>query len=275
MSDYYQTLGIDRSASQDDIKRAYRKLASQYHPDKGGDKEKFQEIQAAYSVLSDEQKRAEYDNPRPQFNGFHQNGMPHGFEDIMSQMFGNAGFGDFFGRRPAQPRNRTLNLQTQITLQEAFLGKDLIANLRLPSGREQLLEVKIPAGVRDGTVLRLSGIGDDTVSNAPRGDIHLAVQIIPDASFNRNGDDLIKTLDLDCLEAVIGCKKNIETIDGKLLELNIPAGTQHSQTFSVHGFGMPSMNDNRMRGRLLVTINLIVPRNLSEDKKNLIKQILS
>jgi curved DNA-binding protein len=151
--DYYNILGVDRSASQDDIKKAYRKLAAKHHPDRGGDTAKFQEISAAYDTLSDPNKRSQYDNPQPQ-GGFQQyGGMPPGFEE-MFRGFGNSPFGDIFGQRRQQPvRNRTLNLQTQITLEEAFKGKDLLANVQLPSGRDQLLEVKIPAGVIEAVLV--------------------------------------------------------------------------------------------------------------------------
>jgi curved DNA-binding protein len=273
--DYYNILGVDRSASQDDIKKAYRKLAAKHHPDRGGDTAKFQEISVAYDTLGDVDKKAQYDNPQPQ-GGFQQyGGMPPGFEDIL-RGFGGGPFGDIFGQRRQQPvRNRIMNLQTQITLEEAFSGKELIANIQLPSGREQLLEVKIPAGVRDGTTLRLSEMGDDSISGVPRGDIHLTIHVIPHAVFQRNNDDLVRTLDVNSLEAIIGCLKQFTTLDNKTLEINIPPGTQHGQIMSVQGYGMPFMQDNRMRGRLLITINLKTPTNLTDQQKDLIRQIVS
>ena len=276
MTDYYQTLGVDRSASQDDIKRAYRGLASKHHPDKGGDTVKFQEIQAAYATLSDPQKKEEYDNPRPQFHGG-GGGMPQGFEDIFSQMFGGGGspFGDVFGgRRPQPVRNRNLNLQTQITLEEAFHGKELIATIQLPSGRDQVLEVKIPPGVSDGITLRLAGMGDDSVGNTPRGDIHLSIHVMPHRVYQRQGDDLVKSLSVSCLDAIIGKSVQFDTIDGKTLEVMINPGTQHGQTLAVQGYGMPNMSNAYMKGRLLLNINITVPTNLTESQKELIKQIV-
>jgi len=273
MADYYTTLGVDRNATQDDIKKAYRKLAAKHHPDRGGDTATFQEISVAYDTLSNPEKKQQYDNPAPQ--GFYQQGgMPDGFEELFRNFGGP--FGDMFGARRAQPaRNRTMNLQTQMTLEEAFNGKELIANIQLPSGREQMLEVKIPAGVRDGTTLRLSGMGDDSVSNVPRGDIHLTVHVMPHAVFQRNNDELIRTLDVNSLEAIIGCSKQFVTLDSKTLEINIPPGTQHGQIMSVQGYGMPFMQDNRMRGRLLITINLKTPTTLTDQQKDLIRQIIS
>lgn len=274
MADLYQTLGVARNASPDEIKKAYRKLAAQHHPDRGGDTAKFQEIQVAYDTLSDPNKRSQYDNPAPQ--GFHQyGGMPPGFEDMMSQMFGgNSPFGDMFGRRPQPVRNRTLNLQTQVSLEEAFQGKDLIANIQLPSGREQLLEVKIPAGIRDGTTLRLAGMGDDSISGVPRGDIHLTVQVLPHNKFQRNNDDLHMDLDINCFDAILGSVETFETLDGKLLEINIPAGIQHGQQLSVHGYGMPRLEDPRMKGRLMVGIKIKIPTTLTDSQKEAIRKII-
>jgi DnaJ-class molecular chaperone len=272
MSDYYQTLGVDRNASQDDIKRAYRSLASKHHPDKGGDTVKFQEIQAAYATLSDPQKKEEYDNPRPQ--GFHGHsgptGFPPGFEDIFGQMFGNHNPFGFGQRQPQQ--NRTLNIQTSISLEDAFYGKDLIANLGLPSGREQTIEIKIPAGIQEGVVLRLAGMGDDSIPGIPRGDIHLTVNIIPHSKFQRRGDDLICTSEISCIEAMLGKNILIDTIDGKTLELSVHPGIQNGQSLAAANYGMPKMNDNRFRGRLIVTINISIPTNLTSEQKELLKQ---
>jgi curved DNA-binding protein len=275
MADYYNILGVDRSASQDDIKKAYRKLAAQHHPDRGGDTAKFQDISVAYDTLGDPDKRAQYDNPAPQ--GFQPyGGMPPGFEDILRGFGGNSPFGDLFGGRRAQPaRNRTLNLQTQITLEEAFSGRELVANVQLPSGRNQTLEIKIPAGVRDGTTLRLAGMGDDTVSHLPRGDIHLTIQIVPHNRFHREGDDLIMKLDISCFDAILGTSVQFNSIDGKTLETNIPAGIQHGQLMNIQGQGMPNMSDIRMRGRLLIEIRIKIPTTLTDNQKEELRKIIS
>lgn len=274
MSDYYSILGLNKNASQDEIKQAYRRLASQHHPDRGGDTKTFQEIQSAYATLSDPEKRAQYDTPQPQMGGFHfhASGFPPGFEDIFSHFGDNHPFASFFNRR--QPQNKSLNIQVSITLEEAFNGKQLIANLKLPSGKEQLLEVKIPPGIHDGQTLRLSGMGDDTHPNLPRGDLHLTVSVQSHSEFVRQGDDLIKQVNLNCLEAIIGKKISVRTIDDKTLEININPGTQHGQTLSIHGHGMPNISNPLMKGRLLLNVNIIVPTDLSLDQINLIKQVV-
>lgn len=271
MTDHYTTLGVNKQATPDEIKKAYRKLASQHHPDKGGNKEKFQEIQSAYSILSDEQQRAEYDNPQPQWN--HNTAGFGGFEDILRNFHG---FGDIFGQthqRPHQPqRNRTLNLQTAVTLEDAFFGKELVANIQLPSGREQIINVKIPAGVNDGTVLRLRAIGDDSYSNMPRGDVHLSVSVVQHDVFTRQGDDLIKEISVNALDAILGTNITVDTIDGKLLNITIKEGTQPGTILGAGGYGMPNMHDNNVKGRLLLPINITIPTNLTDDQKTLIKQ---
>jgi curved DNA-binding protein len=274
MTDYYSTLGVSKSANADEIKRAYRRMANQHHPDKGGDTEKFKEVEEAYRILSDPQKRNEYDNPQPQFGGpggfhFHTGNMG-GFEDIFAQFGGP--FGDIFGRGRQPQRNRTLNIQTAITLEEAFYGKDLLATLGLPSGREQTIEVKIPAGIQDGTTLRLSGLGDDSIPGIPRGDLHLTVSIQPHPIFQRHGDDLVRTIDIDCIDAMLGKKISITTLDNKNLEVSVNPGTQPGQTLSVAGYGMPKMADPRFKGRLLVNVNVTIPQNLTADQKTLLEQ---
>ena len=277
MTDYYQTLGVPRGASQDEIKQAFRRMAAQHHPDRGGDTATFQEVQAAYATLSDPEKRQQYDNPQPQFGGggFHfGGGVPPGFEDFFAQAFGNGN--PFFGQGFRQPqRNRNLNLQTTITLEEAYLGKQLVANVGLPSGLEQVLEVKIPPGVRDGTVLRLAGMGDDTYNNVPRGDIHLTINIQPHHIYQRQGDDLLRTLTINCFDAILGKTVKFDTLDGKTLEVNVAPGTQPGQTLAVQGYGMPYMADPRMKGRLLLEINITIPTDLNQQQKDLVKQLIS
>lgn len=269
MTDYYSILGIQRNASADDIKKAYRKMASQHHPDKGGDTARFQQIEEAYRILGDENSRAQYDNPQPQ--GFQQfGGFPPGFEDLFRNFHP---FGDIFGNHRT-PRNRTLNLQTTITLEDAYHGKELVANIILPSGRDQMINVKIPAGIHDGTTLRLSGLGDDTVKNAPRGDVHLTIQIQPHSVFQRNGDDLIKDLSVSVWDALLGEVVRVTTIDNRSFDVKIPEGTNHDQILNVPDCGMPIMNSNK-KGRLLLKIKIDLPKNLSEAEKQIIRKLKS
>ena len=278
--DHYSTLGVNKDATPDEIKKAFRKLASQHHPDKGGDTAKFQEIQVAYDTLSDPDKKAQYDNPNTfgtrTDGGWQQagpGGFPPGFEDLFSSMFG-ANHNPFGFHSPRQAvRNRTLNIQTTISLNDAFSGKDLMANIGLPSGREQTVEIKIPAGILDGTVLRLAGMGDDSVSGVPRGDIHLAVNVAPHSKFQRQGDDLVYNYEINGVEAMLGKVVYIDTIDGKTLEMSIPAGAQHGTVMAANGYGMPKMNDNRFKGRLLINVSVRTLTNLTDQQKQTLVDI--
>ena len=267
-TNFYQTLGIARNATPEEIKQAYRKLAFTHHPDRGGDAEKFKEIQIAYDTLSDPVKKQQYDNPQPegQFFQFHHGG---GMNEVFQHFFGGQGPFDFFGQRPQ--RNRTLNLQAEITFEESFYGKELFFNVVLPSGRNQTVNVKIPPGINDGTVLRLAGLGDDTVPNLPRGDIHFSVSVRPHPLFRRQGDDLIREISINCIDAMLGSKISVDTIDGKTIEVTINPGVQHGQILSAPGYGMPNVNDNRLKGRLLMPINIIIP-NINDRQKVLLEQ---
>lgn len=272
MSNLYSTLGITPSASFDEIKRAYRKLAAQHHPDRGGDTKKFQEIQAAYDLLSDPEKRRQYDNPQPQFN-FNPHGVPPGFEDIFNGMFGeDSPFGNMFGRRQSPQRNKNLSLQTTITLEDVFYGKELTVSVTLPSGKEQVCEIKIPKGIQDGTTLRLPNMGDDTFPHMPRGDIHLTVRIQPHHTFQRQGDDLIAKLEVNALDAILGKTYQLKTIDNKSLEIKVQPGTQPGTIMAAHGYGIPNINDNRFVGKLLIQVDIKIPTNLSEIQLQKIRE---
>jgi curved DNA-binding protein len=270
---YYEILGVESTATEEDIKKAYRKMAMKHHPDRGGDQTEFQKIQEAYAILSDAQKRQQYDNPQQQnFNQF--NGMPPNFEEIL-RSFGMGGFrnvDDIFARQH-RPHNRTLNLQTTITLEDAFSGKEIIANIQLPSGREQIINVKIPAGVQDGTVLRLREIGDDSVPNIPRGDVHLTVGVLQHGKFHRQGDDLILEVDLNAFEAMLGCVLPVRTLDDKLLDVNIAAQTQTVIILGVKVFGLHNLHDPRFKGRLLLKLKVVIPV-LNEEQKTLVQQAM-
>lgn len=271
MDDHYQTLGVEKTATADEIKRAYRKLASQHHPDKGGDTAMFQKVQAAYDVLSDPEKRQQYDNPNP-FHGNFQGGQQFdGFEDL----FRHFGFGDMFGQRMhrSPARNQTIGLHATITLEDAFAGKEILGNIQLPNGSSETVNIKIPAGVQDGITLRLKGIGDNSVPNAPRGDVHLHVAVQSHPRFERQGDDLYTTSEINALDAILGTNITVDTIDNKTLSIVIPEGTQPDTVFALQGYGMPHMHDNRFKGRMLVKIKIAIPTGLSESQKQLIKQI--
>ena len=278
MTDHYKTLGIDKNATADEIKRAYRKMANQHHPDKGGNAADFQNVQAAYDTLSDAGKRQLYDsggqNPWSGWHTNHGNG-PQNIHDIFGQFFNSQHHHnpfEFFSHQQRQPRNLSINIAASVTLEEAFNGKDFLAEVTLPSGRTQTINIKIPAGIADGTTLRISGLGDDSHPGIPRGDIHLNVNVQPHHTFTRQGDDLVKILEISCIDAMLGSTTSITTIDGKTLEVTINAGIQHDQILSAPGYGMPNMNDSRFRGRLLMPIKIVIPSTLTQGQQDLLKK---
>ena len=276
MANYYKTLGIDQSASPDDIKRAYRKLASQHHPDKGGDVQNFQEIEEAYRVLSDPQKRSEYDNPPQQFHFNQAQGFEKFFGNDFKDIFGGANpFEAIFQNRHSPQRNKHFNIQTKISLEEAYYGRDLVANIQLPSGQDQIVNIKIPAGIQSNTTLRFAGMGDNTFSHLPRGDIHLTVHVAEHPIFQRKNDDLIKIVNISCIDAMIGKEVDIETIDKKTLQVSIRPGTQPGQTLAIQGHGMPNMHDNRFKGRLLINVEISVPTSLTSEQISLLQKHFS
>jgi curved DNA-binding protein len=260
--DFYQTLGVSENASPDEIKKAYRSLANKHHPDKGGDQAKFKDISVAYDTLSDPNKKAEYDQQRKYGNGtqFHFNsGDFNHFNDIFGgfgQHFGG-GFQDIFGRRIQ--RNRDLNIQCQITLLDSFLGKELEANYKLPSGRQQTVVINLPPGIGHGETIRYQGLGDDSIPNIPKGSLNVTVVVLPDANFQRVGDDLYTEIFISPIEAITGCRKRVVTITGKELELDIRAGVEFGTEFAQHGGGFTNPH-TRQKGRFVSIIRFKTPQ---------------
>ena len=276
--DYYDILGVSRSATDKDIRKAYKAKSMQHHPDRGGDEEKFKEINEAYSTLKDPQKKAMYDQygtSDPQQAGYQQQGFDFGagfgnINDIFSEMFGQTM--DPFGRRQSrQPRNKTLNINYKMTLEEAYAGKQLYLEIPLPSGKKQTIDAFIPAGIESGQTVRLNGLGDDSIRGIPPGDIMVTVQVTNDPRFRREGCDLYKTIPINVYELILGCKVEIDHFDNKAFILNIPAGTQPDTTFSMKGHGMPIVNAPGV-GTLYIKVKGIVPKDINEHHKDLIER---
>ena len=263
MTDYYQTLGVSENASPDEIKKAYRSLANKHHPDKGGDQAKFKDISVANDILSDPQKRAEYDQQR-MYGGGPQVRFTSGdpFGDIFGQggPFGQANpFGDMFGHmRGRQSRNRDLNIQCQVTLLDSFQGKQLEANYRLPSGRNQTVVINVPPGISHGETIRYQGLGDDSVPNAPRGNLNVTVIVLPDSHFRREGNDLYTTVNISPIEAMIGCRKVVRYLTGEDKEIDIRPGVETGIEYASAGFGFNNPHSG-MKGRFVIVVNIRTP----------------
>ena len=296
--DYYKTLGVDRKASADEIKKAYRKLAMQYHPDRNPDdkkaEERFKEFNEAYQVLSDEKKRARYDQFGSSYSDWQGRGAPGNFnwDDWVSQqggqgrqggstqvnideLFGGGTFSDFFssifgggGARQARPRQRMAPRYQQsvgISLQEAYHG----AKRQMQVG-DRLKEVSLPAGARTGTKVRVTGAGP-VGPDGQASDIYLLVEVADDPSYVRKGNDLHTQAKIDVFVAMLGGVVQVDTLSGKVV-LTIPPGTQPDQVFRVAGRGMPLLKDPQVKGDLFVRIKVQIPRQLTTKQKKLLEE---
>lgn len=261
MEDYYKILGVSPTATEDEIKKAYRSLAMKHHPDRGGDQAKFKNISAAYETLGDKAKKAEYDQMRqggPSFN-FRGGGGFQDFSDVFGQGPFGAHFHDVFGRHPRMPKNRDLNIQCRISLLDSFQGKQLEATYTLPSGKHQNVVINLPAGVAHGDTIKYQGLGDDSIPQAPRGNLNVTVIVESDPNYFRNGNDLYTTLKINPIEAMIGCVKTVNLITGQEKSLTLNPGTQNGAEFAIANGGFSDPHRPSIRGRFVTVVEIIVP----------------
>ena len=252
MTDHYATLGVPRTATADEIKRAFRRLASQHHPDKGGDTQKFQAIQAAYATLGDEQKRAEYNNPRPQFSGFH--GTPGGvnINDIFGQMFGQG----FAQQHHQHPRRSHVRMTLWITLLDVATGGRRTVSLGTQSG-VSAVEIDIPLGINDGDNVQYEGIG-------PGGsDLVVQFRISPDRNWQRDGLNLTMEVRLDIWNLILGGELTIDTLTGKTLTVGIPERTQPGTNLRLKSQGLKDRNGNM--GDIFVKVHAVLPDHIAPE----------
>ena len=278
---HYDTLGVGKSASPEEIKAAYRKLAMKHHPDRGGDQKQFQQITEAYETLSDPDKKAFYDHGGGQqgnpFGGnWHEFRSGHPFQGAdpfgnpFEDIFTHFGFG-FQQSRP-RPKNSDLQIKVKISLRDSYMGKTITINYPLPSGHQQTAEITIPAGVIHGQQMKMGGMGDNTISDLPRGDLIVHIEIDPDRNFHRDDMSLVTKIKIDVFDAMIGCKRTIKNIDDSEVEITINPGTQNGQKYACRGLGFPSIKFNNVKGDLLVQILVDTP--IVKDP-NLIKLVTS
>lgn len=317
--DYYEILGVDKDASASEIKKAYRRLARKYHPDVNPDdnaaEERFKDVNEAYEVLSDKDKREKYDRFGSQWQQYSraggrpedfdwsqwqsQTGAPGGYRTVtpeeFEQIFGGAGgFSDFFetlfGGRPqggspfgartgADPFGQTrarrrpgrdLRQDVDVTLEEAFQGTT--RTIQFEGGRT--IQAQIPRGVRTGSRVRLSGQGQAGAGGAEAGNLYLVVHVLPHEKFRREGDDLHITVPVDLYTALLGGSTSVPSLD-RQVKLTIPPETDNGRVFRLSGLGMPKLRNPEKRGDLYATVQVQLPKNLSEDEKELLQQLKS
>lgn len=301
--DYYKILGVGKDAKPEDVKKAYRRLARQHHPDlnKGADAERrFKEVNEANEVLSDPEKRARYDQLGPNWERFAQGrGTPQngqgGFEWVFTGQpgAGGADFSDFFrmvfgerggpeagdGIRRRSPNGRTrarphagadLETEVEVTLPEAYRGTERPIELRTEGGKTRRLDVRIPAGVHAGQRIRLAGQGGPGVGGAPGGDLYLRVQVRPHPFFRRDGDDIHAELPVALHEALLGAEVAVPTLKARVA-LRIPPETQNGRVIRLAGQGMPRAGGGH--GDMFVTVKVVLPQKLGEDEREAVQRI--
>ena len=245
--DYYKILGVDKNASQDDIKKAFRKLARKYHPDLNPNdpsaKDKFQEINEANEVLSDPEKRKKYDE-----YGEH---WKHADE-----FEGNAGF-----------RGQDFNAELHLSLRDAARTHKQVLNV---NGKQ--VRITIPAGVADGQVIKLKGYGGEGINGGPAGDLYITFKIAEDSVFKRLGDDLYVDVEMDLYTAVLGGEKVIDTLEGKV-KLKIKPETQNGTKVRLKGKGFPVYKKEGQFGDLIITYSVKIPTNLTDRQKELFREL--
>lgn len=251
MKDFYKILGVDRSASDDDIKRAYRRLASQHHPDKGGDTARFQEIEEAYRVLSDPQQRQQHDNPSP--FGAQFGGASFNFDDIFSM----------FGQRMHPERQAQVRIALWITLRDVALGGPRIVSLGTPRGQANV-EITIPRGIEEGSNVRYPGI-------APGGaDLVVQYRIRPDPGWLRDGANVIAERTVSIWDLIMGTTIEIDTINDRRIQLTVPARTQPGTMLRMRGHGLPIYNTTAS-GDALIRMQARIPTDIPQALLDMIQ----
>jgi DnaJ-class molecular chaperone len=265
MNDPYTTLGISRGATDDEINKAYKKLAMQYHPDRNpGDKiseEKFKEINAARDAIKNDANIPHHmgGNPNDVFWQFNF-GAGQGFDnlnDILAAM-----------QAQQQRRNRDVNVEYQITLEEAFHGKEILVNIK-NDDNVNTIAVKIPAGVDNGNRIRVPQAGDHTFKSMTPGDLYVTIQVYPHSRFKRQGKNLFLQIDYDVFDILLGNSQSVEGLDGQQLEVKVPKEFKSDMQLRVSGQGICLANSPQ-RGDLIISVRVFYPE-LSESQKAMIE----
>ncbi len=286
--DFYNILGVTKSASKDDIKKAYRKLAHEHHPDKpGGNEAKFKEINEAYSVLSDDTKRGQYDQFGQTFNGaggghgaggfggfgqggfegfdFSQftNGAGGGFEFDLNDILG----GMFGGGRRRQRKGADISIDIEIDFKDSILGVSREINFARKTGGTEHIKVNVPPGIDSGEMIRYTGRGEQIPDGQP-GDLYVRIHVKPHKRLRKEGYHLVTEEKITLSESILGAKKDIESVDG-VITVKIPEGSKHGEVLRVRGRGVPV--STREVGDLLIKISVEYPKKLSKKAKEAIE----
>ena len=296
--DYYKILGVDKSASQDDIKKAFRKLSVKWHPDRNnGSKEaeaKFKEIAEAYEVLGDEAKRKEYDNPKSKYE-FHSGGTDYAhmnMDDIFRHfhMHGNP-FADFdfdFGQQQEKPiKGGNIKINMKLTLEEVMTGCNKTIKIKrfepcthcnghgVVQNATSQISFNIPRGVEDGMTIEYAGLGNASPhGKGTNGSLLVTIEIKEHDTFEKQGRDLVFDLNIGVVDAILGCVREIKTLDGKTIKVRIPQGTSSGHELRFKGYGLPRYgNTIGSPGNMIGIVSVTVPKTLNNDEKRLIEEL--
>jgi len=283
MKDYYKILGVSEDSSPDEIKKAFRKLAVKHHPDRGGDEKKFKEANEAYDTLKNADKKQEYDTMR-RF-GSNMGGQGSGFkfhtgnfneffggdffEEFMSGM-GGMGQRQRFRQRPRA--NKDVSIRITMSIKEIISSVKRTISVKLPSGRDEIVDVKIGAGIQNGVVLKYSGLGDDSNSNLPRGNLLIRVTILDSDGFTRKGNDLWTDKTINAFDAMRGTEFQIKDLQDNIVKVKVPAGTQPGSVLQLKSKGMPVHESLSIRGNMYIKIHVTIPK-LTQQQLNKIKDL--
>jgi DnaJ-class molecular chaperone len=280
MKDYYKILGVPRDASQEDIKKAFRKLAHSYHPDKkGGDEAKFKEASEAYAILSDKKKREQYDAFGSAGAGGFQGGFDPGSFGFDFSGFGGQGFdagdlGDIlssiFGGRRVR-RGRDIAVDIELSFQESVFGADRKVVINSKFVKQKEVSIQVPPGIDDGQMIRLSGMGETLEGGVP-GDLYVKVHVRKHPYLRKEGYNLVMDLEVKLSEALLGSERTIHTLDGEIT-LKIPNSTKHGTILRVKDKGVPHGQNSKTRGDLYVRVLVQIPEKLNKEQKKLIEQL--
>ena len=274
--DYYKVLGVEKNASDNTIKDAYKKLAKEHHPDLGGDENKFKQLNEAYETLKNSKTRREYDfNGNNHFGNFRYSANTVNIDDIINEMEKRFRAGDSGGFKPRQrTTNHNLNITVNMELKDFVLneGESTIEkhlSVRMSNGDRELVKINIPPHIQSGETIRYQGLGDNVNKSLTRGDLFVTIVLNNHPIYEKKGLDLYTTIIIDSFEAILGCDPIIKTLSGKNLKVKIPAGTNYGAVMNIRNEGLRYQNQH---GNILIQIIVNTSKDLTQTQVDFIRK---